>query len=234
MQHSRAVVLLVLLACICQRVASLAINVQADTQECFFEDLDVGDKMTVTFQVPFFFYLTTFKAIVDHRSSSMGQGSAFRALRREMYVGDGGNLDIDFWISDPAERVIKSGIRETTGTHEVIANLKGRYTYCFSNRMSSVSDKSVSFNVHDVQKQGADSVNVDPLEREIRELAESMSAVKDEQEYIVIRERQHRDTAESTNARVKWWSLGQLGLLVGVCFWQIFYLKRFFEVKRVV
>lgn len=200
MQHSRAVVLLlVLLACICQRVASLAINIQADTEECFFEDLDVGDKMTVTFQ-----------------------------------VGDGGNLDIDFWISDPAERVIKSGIRESTGTHEVIANLKGRYTYCFSNRMSSVSDKSVSFNVHDVQKQGADSVNVDPLEREIRELAESMSAVKDEQEYIVIRERQHRDTAESTNARVKWWSLGQLGLLVGVCFWQIFYLKRFFEVKRVV
>lgn len=154
--------------------------------------------------------------------------------------------------------------------------------------MSSVSDKSVSFNVHDLQKQVADSgmhshlfsldvffipsplaitksmptAVIDPLEREIRELAESMSAVKDEQEYIVIRERQHRDSiylsltvlhstcfyiltndfqhsclflaAESTNSRVKWWSLGQLGLLVGVCFWQIFYLKRFFEVKRVV
>ena len=40
--------------------------------------------------------------------------------------------------------------------------------------------------------------------------------------------------AESTNARVKWWSLGQLGLLAGVCFWQVVYLKRFFEVKRVV
>ncbi|KAJ2965058.1 hypothetical protein NQZ79_g121 [Umbelopsis isabellina] len=243
MQHSRAVVLLVLLACICQRVASLAINVQADTQECFFEDLDVGDKMT-----------TSSSIAVEAWNNAL----LFRTLYCEPYiymiarsnidrlllqVGDGGNLDIDFWtlmvirfsqISDPAERVIKSGIRESTGTHEVVANLKGRYTYCFSNRMSSVSDKSVSFNVHDVQKQGADSVNIDPLEREIRELAESMSAVKDEQEYIVIRERQHRDTAESTNARVKWWSLGQLGLLIGVCFWQIFYLKRFFEVKRVV
>ncbi|GAB5586567.1 p24 complex component [Umbelopsis nana] len=199
MQHSRAFILLTLLVCLCQQVASLAVNVRANTQECFFEDLDVGDKMTITFQ-----------------------------------VGDGGNLDIDFWISDPAERVIKSGIRETTGTHEITASLKGRHTYCFSNQMSSVSDKSVSFNVHDVQKQVSDSADIDPLEREIRELAESMSAVKDEQEYIVIRERQHRDTAESTNARVKWWSLGQLTLLVAVCFWQIFYLKRFFEVKRVV
>jgi hypothetical protein len=38
------------------------------------------------------------------------------------------------------------------------------------------------------------TADIDPLEREIRELAESMSAVKDEQEYIVIRERQHRDS----------------------------------------
>lgn len=38
------------------------------------------------------------------------------------------------------------------------------------------------------------AADIDPLEREIRELAESMSAVKDEQEYIVIRERQHRDS----------------------------------------
>lgn len=40
--------------------------------------------------------------------------------------------------------------------------------------------------------------------------------------------------AESTNARVKWWSLGQLALLAAVCFLQVVYLKRFFEVKRVV
>jgi hypothetical protein len=51
MQHSRAFILLALLVCLCQQVASLAIDVRANTQECFFEELDVGDKMTVTFQV---------------------------------------------------------------------------------------------------------------------------------------------------------------------------------------
>ena len=38
--------------------------------------------------------------------------------------------------------------------------------------------------------------------------------MKDEQEYIVVRERTHRNTAESTNDRVKWWSILQaLGYL---------------------
>lgn len=40
--------------------------------------------------------------------------------------------------------------------------------------------------------------------------------------------------AESTNARVKWWSIAQLGLLIAVCLFQIHYLKTFFQVKRTV
>lgn len=40
--------------------------------------------------------------------------------------------------------------------------------------------------------------------------------------------------AESTNDRVKYWSIVQTCMLFAVCGWQIFYLKRFFEVKRVV
>jgi hypothetical protein len=54
--------------------------------------------------------------------------------------------------------------------------------------------------------------------------------VKDEQAYIVVRERTHRNTAESTNARVKWWSIFQLGVLIGEGVFQVWWLKRFFEV----
>ncbi|KAF7730585.1 p24 complex component [Apophysomyces ossiformis] len=101
--------------------------------------------------------------------------------------------------------------------------------------MSSIPAKHVSFNVHDMQKFEDDTKeHIDPIEREIRELADSIFAIKSEQEYIIVRERQHRNTAESTNSRVKWWSLAQVALLIAVCFWQVIYLKRFFEVKRVV
>jgi len=74
----------------------------------------------------------------------------------------------------------------------------------------------------------------DPLEREVRSLSDLLAQVKDEQGYIVVRERTHRNTAESTNARVKWWSVFQVGVLVGEAVFQVWWLKRFFEVKRVV
>ncbi|KAI8098926.1 emp24/gp25L/p24 family/GOLD-domain-containing protein [Halteromyces radiatus] len=186
--------------CLFATINALSVDIQPHSEECFFEDLDVGDKLTVSYQ-----------------------------------VGEGGNLDIDFMIIDPEDNLIKSTARESVGNHVVTANKKGKYTYCFSNVMSSVTAKSINFNVHDMERiQETAKTHIDPIEREIRELAESIFAIKDEQEYLVARERQHRDTAESTNARVKWWSIGQLTLLVAVCFWQVFYLKRFFEVKRVV
>jgi hypothetical protein len=64
-------------------------------------------------------------------------------------------------------------------------------------------------------------------------MAELVSQVKDEQGYIVVRERTHRNTAESTNARVKWWSIFQLLVLSGNGIFQVWWLKRFFEVRHV-
>lgn len=86
-----------------------------------------------------------------------------------------------------------------------------------------------------------------PVEEEIRDLASGLQLVKDEQAYLVVRERVHRDTCESTvsslssggtnskqNSRVKWWAVAQIGLLFAMCAWNVHYLKSWFEVKRVL
>lgn len=65
----------------------------------------------------------------------------------------------------------------------------------------------------------------------VRRLSEMLAQVKDEQSYIVVRERVHRNTAESTNTRVKWWSIFQLAVLIGEGIFQVWWLKRFFEVR---
>ncbi|GAA6002611.1 hypothetical protein JCM10207_007593 [Rhodosporidiobolus poonsookiae] len=148
-------------------------------------------------------------------------------------VAGGGHLDIDFTLTDPRGRVMSDQKKKDTGTYSFTADADGRYTYCFSNEMSTVSGKTVSFNVHGVMYVEDDG-HTAPIEKEIRDLSAALEAVKDEQEYIVVRERLHRDTAESTNDRVKYWSIVQTIMLFAVCGWQIFYLKRFFEVKRVV
>ncbi|KAG9301518.1 hypothetical protein G9A89_008370 [Geosiphon pyriformis] len=192
--------------------------------------------------LPFYALLTFICVAVAHTINLVPYGKEcfFEELHKDdkititFQVGDGGNMDIDFWITDPADHVLETAARQSTGTYSLQAELEGRYTYCFSNQFSTVTEKIISFNVHGVVYSVDDGSHTDPLEKEIRELADGLAAIRDEQEYIVIRERVHRDTAESTNDRVKWWSLFQFIVLVSVCFWQVFYLKRFFEVKRVV
>ncbi|KAI8974705.1 COPII-coated vesicle protein [Pilobolus umbonatus] len=193
--------LLFLLALLVPCVYSLSVIIPEKTVDCYYEELEKGEKMTISYQ-----------------------------------VSDGANLEIDFFIKNPRGDTLLNTVKTTANSHSFSADHAGRYIYCFSNDSPSSTEKRVTFNIHENIQKIQDSLkeHTDPLEREIAELAESIFAVKAEQEYIVVRERQHRDTAESTNSRVKWWSIAQLALLVSVCFWQVYYLKRFFEVKRAV
>lgn len=79
---------------------------------------------------------------------------------------------------------------------------------------------------------GSQIIVVDVVLCSVRRLSESLAQVKDEQQYIIVRERVHRNTAESTNSRVKWWSIFQLGVVFGTGVFQVWWLKRFFEVRK--
>ncbi|KAK2023211.1 hypothetical protein LX32DRAFT_644795 [Colletotrichum zoysiae] len=186
--------------------SALAHNIAlpAHGRECFHETLHRDDKMTVTFQVG------------------------------DREFGSAGNLDIDFWITNPQGQYETFEKSVSNGDFSFDAKHDGKYTYCFGNEHWGAHSKEVSFNVHGIVYVSETDVPADPLETEVRHLSELLAQVKDEQSYIVIRERTHRNTAESTNSRVKWWNLFVIGLVIGESVFQVWWLRRFFEVKRVV
>ncbi|KAF4781927.1 emp24/gp25L/p24 family/GOLD [Colletotrichum scovillei] len=186
--------------------SALAHNIQlpAHGRECFHESLHRDDKMTVTFQVG------------------------------DREFGSAGNLDIDFWITNPQGQYETFDKSVSNGDFSFDAKHDGKYTYCFGNEHWGAHSKEVSFNVHGIVYVSETDVPADPLEVEVKHLSELLAQVKDEQSYIVLRERTHRNTAESTNSRVKWWNLFVIGLVVGESVFQVWWLRRFFEVKRVV
>lgn len=196
----------VLLAAGCLLGAARAHNIQlaAHGRECFHEQLHKDDKMTVTFQVG------------------------------DREFGSAGNLDVDFWITTPVGGYEINEKAVSNGYHTFTAKTDGKYVYCFSNEHWSANTKDVSFNVHGIVYVPESQASADPLEAEVRQLSELLAQVRDEQSYIIVRERTHRNTAESTNGRVKWWSIFQMIVLVGEGIFQVWWLKRFFEVKRVV
>ncbi|PNP46615.1 hypothetical protein TGAMA5MH_01560 [Trichoderma gamsii] len=187
-----------------QAVVAHNIVLPARGVECFHESLRKDDKMTVTFQVG------------------------------DREFGSAGNLDIDFWIMNPSGEYQINERTVSNGDHSFTAHYDGKYTYCFGNQHWVANTKEVSFNVHGIVYVTESESSADPLETEVRRLSDLLAQVKDEQQYIVFRERTHRNTAESTNSRVKWWNLFVIGIVIGESLFQVWWLRRFFEVKRVV
>ena len=72
------------------------------------------------------------------------------------------------------------------------------------------------------------------LEVMIKELQSKLNIVYQEQEYMNVRDRIHRSINENTNSRVMMWSFFEAFILLLMAVGQVYYLKKFFEVRRVV
>ncbi|XP_046964137.1 transmembrane emp24 domain-containing protein 2 [Vanessa cardui] len=181
------------------------ITVDAHAEECFFENVEADTKMGLSFE-----------------------------------IAEGGFLDIDVKITGPDGNVIHSGQRESSGIYTFSAATSGRYTYCFSNQMSTMTPKVVMFNLevgeapNKKTNEKDEEVNHNKLEDMIKELGTTLKTVKHEQEYMQVRDRIHRAINESTNSRVVMWSIFEASVLLVMTLGQVYYLKRFFEVQRVV
>jgi hypothetical protein len=153
-------------------------------------------------------------------------------------VAEGGFLDIDVRIVGPDAKTIHQGERESNGKYTFAAHMDGTYQYCFGNQMSTMTPKIVMFNMDigeaPVEGGEGDEASHNKLEDMIKELSVALTGVKHEQEYMQVRDRIHRSINESTNSRVVMWSFFEALVLVAMTVGQIFYLKRFFEVRRVV
>jgi len=72
------------------------------------------------------------------------------------------------------------------------------------------------------------------IEVELRMLTNKLEAVRAEQKYQWRRERQFRNTSESTYERILWWNIGQCLLLLLTSAFMYQHLKRFLKGKKVI
>ncbi|CAL9728165.1 endosomal protein P24B [Monosporozyma unispora] len=174
-------------------------------RRCFFEELNKGDELAISYQFG--------DRNPEHNTQLTG----------------------DFIVLGPERNEILKTQRDMShGEISMNVPYKGKYQYCFVNENSGINTKDVTFNIHGVVYIDPNDSSANTLDGAVRSLNNLIHSVKAEQGYIVIRERTHRNTAESTNDRVKWWSVFQVIVVIANSLFQIYYLKRFFEVTSFV
>ncbi|KAJ2448770.1 vesicle coat component [Coemansia sp. RSA 2336] len=73
-----------------------------------------------------------------------------------------------------------------------------------------------------------------PMELELRRLSMTLDDIQDELQYLKQREGALRDANENMNGRVKTFSLLSIAVLIGVAVYQVFYLRHFFQQKKLI
>lgn len=66
----------------------------------------------------------------------------------------------------------------------------------------------------------------------VNSLLLSVTSCKHDVRYLAARDRTHRRLNETSNKRIVWWALAQVVLLFIVTVGQVYYVRRFFEIRR--
>ena len=155
------------------------------------------------------------------------------------------NQRVDVQVVDTKSQILfnKEGAPEH-GKFAFITEDYDVFQVCFisrvsSNMMAHAQEQEVSLIMkHGVEaksyEQLGEASKLKPLEVELRRLEDLSESITQDFAYMRKREEEMRDTNESTNSRVLYFSLFSMCCLLGLATWQVLYLRRYFKAKKLI
>jgi len=135
------------------------------------------------------------------------------------------------FILGPEQKTMYLNEGRSDGSFAFTAEDEGDYTLCIENGNKK---KAGSVEVGFAYRKSAEIKSTTDLAATVMEILQGLQDLSDHQSYMREREELHRDISESTNYRVLVWTLVEAIVLGIMTIWQIMYIRKFFEVKRVV
>lgn len=178
-------------------------------------------------------------------------------VNTNVLVTRGGKLDIKYRVSGPDgiaihEKMVFSNVNDDTGqvmghivkkSFDFVAHQAGFYSFCFNNQMSRWTAKVVDLEINvEEEKEGiieplAEDLPGKPspvggMEKRTVFLDRMFDKVIKEQLYHRRREEANRNTADSSNSRVMWFTLLETAVLLGASALQLYVVRTWFPAKQ--
>ncbi|CAB0033537.1 unnamed protein product [Trichogramma brassicae] len=208
----------VALCVIIHSTSALYFHISESERKCFIEEIPDETTVIVNYKVELY----------DPRSQGFMPSSPGIGMHVE--------------VRDPDDKVVLSRVYSSEGMISFTSHTPGEHVIClYSNSTAWFSGGQLRVHL-DIQvgEQAIDYANVAQKEKltelqlRIKQLMDQVVQITKEQSYQRYREERFRQTSESTNKRVLWWSVAQTVILVGMGIGQMRHLKKFFEAKKLV
>lgn len=204
--------IILLLAAIAVMVHSYSTEIKAGQSSCFIVKTVVGVPITGTYEV----------IMPDAKYINV------------KVKGPNGFVHFEKKSTDPAQEEAEDKETDSEGFFSFDSELEGDYEMCISNGDIFKNDgipRLVAFNFRAVA-QGQQDYQFVGLQSELTDLSEGLNLLKDHQSYMNQREDVHKLTLDSINTKVLCWTVLEAVILIAMSFWQIMYIRSFFETKR--
>ncbi|KAB0341133.1 hypothetical protein FD754_018059 [Muntiacus muntjak] len=167
------------------------------------------------------------------------------ALLLLLLLGPSSVLTISFHLPVNSRKCLREEIHKdllVTGAYEITdqsGGAGGLRTHLKVRRTGRIPDQLVILDMkHGVEAKNYEEIakveKLKPLEVELRRLEDLSESIVNDFAYMKKREEEMRDTNESTNTRVLYFSIFSMFCLIGLATWQVFYLRRFFKAKKLI
>ncbi|CAG9854421.1 unnamed protein product [Phyllotreta striolata] len=160
----------------------------------------------------------------------------------EFEVTEALGQSVDYVVTDSKGHILAKQQGITKGKFSFNTESFDTYEICFVSQVPA-NLKGVAQEVSLVTKHGVETKNYDsygeaaqlkPIEKELKRLEDLSEAIVKDFAIMRQREEEMRDTNESTNSRVLYFSVFSMCCLLGLATWQVLYLRTYFKAKKLI
>ncbi|XP_018335761.1 transmembrane emp24 domain-containing protein bai [Agrilus planipennis] len=160
----------------------------------------------------------------------------------EFEVSEAPGQKVDYVVKDSRGHVLAQRTDIAKGKFSFVTENYDSFEICFISRIPSHQrgiSQEVTLNIkHGVEAKSYEGIGeaakLKPIEVELKRLEDLSDAIVQDFSYMRKREEEMRDTNESTNSRVLYFSIFSMFCLLGLATWQVLYLRRYFKAKKLI
>ncbi|XP_045537848.1 transmembrane emp24 domain-containing protein bai isoform X1 [Papilio machaon] len=163
----------------------------------------------------------------------------------EYEVGEASGQRVDYIVRDSKGHILSQKDSIAKGKFTFVTETYDTFEVCFISKVPP-ERRGVSQEVFLNIKVGFEAKNYEgntwigeaaklkPMELELKRLEDLSEAIVQDFTLMRKREEEMRDTNESTNNRVLFFSIFSMVCLLGLATWQVLYLRRYFKAKKLI